>query len=184
MDLKLKINLSETDYLNMNLFWAFKSPYGKKDILKIRILITAIYLVAIVVSLIGGGFSSSAFIGIIPYVILLVLFQVFLKAFWKGIIKGNIKAMKKKGKLPFSEYSEIEFRDEYFIETTLYNKSEVKYSAIEKISIVSDASDKVIYLHVSNVSGYILPFSAFEAEAQQEEFIAFIKTKCEKVYTY
>lgn len=181
MNFKLSINVSEKDYLDYNIFWNFKSSYGKKGILKCRVLLTAIIAVVILFSLFGGGFSSSAFLGIIPYIIVLVLLQILLKPIFVSTIKGNIKSLKKKGKICYSERSVIEFFDDSFIETAPEQKSEVRYSAIERISIVSN---KVIYIHVNNLLAYILPFSSFESDKQREDFISFIKEKCAKVEIY
>ena len=75
----------------------------------------------------------------------------------------------------------IEFFDDSFIETAPEQKSEVQYSAIERISIVSN---KVIYIHVNNLLAYILPFSSFESDKQCEDFISFIKEKCATVEIY
>ena len=116
MNFKFNINLNEKDYLNMNVFWSFKSPYGKKEIIKMRLWIAAICLVGAFFSALREKLLLWSIVGMIPYFIILVIFQFLLKPFWIMILKANIKSMKKKGKLPFSAASEIEFFDEIFIE--------------------------------------------------------------------
>ena len=81
----------------------------------------------------------------------------------------------------YSPASDMEFYDECFIETTPENKCEQKYSAIERISVITD---KVIYIHVNNVMSYILPFSSFESGEQWNDFLSFIKTKCANIDVY
>ena len=132
-------------------------------------------------ALFGGGFSASAWLGIIPYVILLVLFELLLNPFFVWVLKNNIKSLKSKGKMGYSPVAEMEFYDERFIEVTPDTKSEQKYSAVERVSVITD---KVIYIHVNNVASYILPLSCFESNEQYNEFLDFVKTKCTNVDVY
>ena len=141
-------------------------------------------IVAVILALlvfIKDGFSLHTVITIIPYLIAIALLMVLYKPFCVWILKMQIKAMKKQGKLAYSPVSEMEFYEEYFAETTPENKTEQKYSAIERVSILSD---RTMYIHVNNVMSYILPSPAFESEEQYNKFLAFIKTKCENIDTF
>ena len=181
MHFKFHIHLNDTDYLNYNIFWMLKSPYGKKQMLKFRISIAILFAVISFLSLFGGGFSAVAWIGIIPYAILLVLFELLLNPFFVWVLKSNIKSLKSKGKMGYSPVSEIEFYDESFIEITPDNKSEQKYSAVERVSVIED---KVIYIHVNNVMSYILPLPCFDSKEQYNAFLDFIRTKCANIERY
>ncbi|MBR2464414.1 MAG: YcxB family protein [Clostridia bacterium] len=181
MHFKFNINLTDQDYLNYNIFWMLKSPYGKKQLLKFRITIAILLATISLLSLFGGEFSADAWISIIPYVILLILFELLLNPFFSWLLKGNIRSLKAKGKMGYSPVSEIEFYDESFIEITPDGKSEQKYSAVERVSVIAD---KVIYIHVNNVMSYILPSSCFESKAQHNDFLDFVRTKCANVDTY
>ena len=99
MNYKFYINLNDNDYLNYNTFWTIKSPYGKKQMLKFRITIAILFVAISFLSLFGGGFSADAWIGIIPYAILLVLFELLLNPLFCLILKSNIKSLKAKGKI-------------------------------------------------------------------------------------
>ena len=68
------VNLSDQDYFDYNVFWAIKSPYGKKQMISFRVILTALFVVFILLSLYGGEFSDGSFLGVIPYVIVLILF--------------------------------------------------------------------------------------------------------------
>ena len=181
MHFKFHINLNDNDYLNYNTFWSFKSPYGKKQVLKFRIAIAILLAAVSFLSLFGGGFSANAWIGIIPYAILLILFELLLNPFFRWILKGNIKSLKAKGKMGYSPVSEIEFYDESFVEITPDNKTEQKYSAIERVSVITD---KVVYIHVNNVMSYILPLSCFESKEQYNNFLDFVRSKCANIDVY
>ncbi|MBQ9749646.1 MAG: YcxB family protein, partial [Clostridia bacterium] len=77
--------------------------------------------------------------------------------------------------------SAIEFYENGFTETTPDNKTEQKYSSVERISVINN---KVIYIHVNNIMSYILPFSCFDSKEQYTAFFQFIKTKCSKIDMY
>ena len=181
MYFKFHINLNDNDYLDYNTFWAIKSPYGKKQMLQFRIIIAIFLAVVSFLSLFGGEFSADAWIGIIPYAILLVLFELLLNPFFAWILKGNIKKLKSKGKMGYSPVAEIEFYDESFIEITPDNKTEQKYSAIERVSVITD---KVVYIHVNNVMSYTLPLPCFESKEQYDDFLNFMKSKCSNIDVY
>ena len=181
MRFKFNINLTDQDYFDYNIFWMLKSPYGKKQMLKFRITIAILFAVVSFFALFGGGFSASAWIGIIPYVVLLVLFELLLNPFFVWVLKSNIKSLKSKGKMGYSPVAEMEFYDERFIEVTPNTKSEQKYSAVERVSVITD---KVIYIHVNNVMSYILPMSCFESKKQYDDFLDFVRSKCANIDVY
>ena len=181
MRFKFHVNLNDNDYLNYHIFWTVKSPYGKKQMLNSRILIAILFTAISFFSLFGGGFSPAAWIGLIPYAILLVLSELLLNPLFCWILKRNIKSLKAKGKMGYSPVSEMEFYDESFVELTPDNKTEQKYSAVERVSVIAD---KVIYIHVNNVMSYILPRECFASKEQYAEFLGFIRTKCSRIDMY
>ena len=81
----------------------------------------------------------------------------------------------------YSPVSEMEFYDESFVEITPDNKTERKYSAIERVSVITD---KVVYIHVNNVMSYILPLSCFESKEQYNNFLDFVRSKCANIDVY
>ena len=113
--------------------------------------------------------------------ILCALFQLFANRFFLLSLKFQIKAMKKSGKMPYSAEAVMEFGEKTFTETTPENKSELKYSSIERVSIVGG---KLIYIHINNLMAYLLPFEAFESVDEYNRFFDFIKTKVDVVDIY
>lgn len=174
MEFKFSVNLTDKDYLEYNKFWMLRSPYGKKQLRLFRFIIGAIIIVFSLISLISGGFSLDAFIGIIPLLILFVVFQALLKPLLKFSLKAQVKTLKKSGKMGYSPSATIEFWDDCFTEITPDNKTEQKYSAVERVSVVDG---KVIYIHINNVLSYILPIISFESKAQYGSFLEFVKSK-------
>lgn len=181
MYFNFNVNLTDKDYLDYNTFWMIKSPYGKKQMLKIRILITVCIAIFALGFLLGEKNAVNIWIGVIPYFLLLGLFQLLLNPTMVWILRGNIKSLKKQGKMGYSPNSEMEFFDDGFTETTPQNKTEQKYASIERISVVKG---KIIYIHVNNVMSYLLPVSCFDSKEQYDAFLNLIKTKCSIVDIY
>lgn len=181
MNFQFHVNLSDQDYLDYNMFWAIKSPYGKKQMITLRFTLAVLFGVLVFITLYKDAFSTASLIGVIPLLIVFILVQVLFTRFFAWTLKGFVKSLKKKGKMGYSPSSVIEFGDNSFVETTELNTTELKYAAVERISIVDN---KLIYIHVNNVMSCILPFSCFESEEQYKSFLRFIKTKCANIDTY
>ncbi len=175
---KFDIKLNDNDYLEYNNFVILKSRYGKKQLMSFRIIMAALLSAWILLLLYNGGFSKDAFIGVIPQVILLVVFQVVLTPFFKFVMKGTVKRLNKNGKKGYSPNSVMEFYVDDFVEKTDEYETRQKYTAIDKVSIIEG---KTIYIHINNLMAYILPITCFESCEQRGRFIEFIKTKCSNV---
>ena len=178
---RFNVNLTEQDYIDYNVFHLLKSPYGMKQVIPLRIGIALIMLVGVFITMALGSFTLGSFIQSIPLIVLLFVFEIGFNKFIKWCIKDNIKRLKKAGKMAYTPKSVTEFFDDRFTETTDDNKTEHKYSAVERVSVIKG---KIVYIHVNNIMSYLLPVSAFESEKQLDEFIKFIKTKNSNVDYY
>ncbi len=178
MKFQFNVNLSKQDYIDFNIFWLTKSPYGRKQFIGFRIIIV---LMIVGLQIFNNTLSTYSIIDFIPAFVLLLVVEIFLSKFLSWFYKGHIKMLSKKGKLGYSPESIVEFYDDGFSETTPDNKTEHKYTAIERISIVSN---KVIYVHTNSMMAFILPLTCFENERQYSDFLEFIKTKCAKINIY
>ena len=181
MNFRFNVTITDQDYLDYNTFWMLRSPYGKKQMKIFRIVITVFWVIASLVTLFMDGFSIVSVFGLIPLVIVFFLIQILFPIFFSWALKLQIKILKKSGKMGYSPESMIEFYEDYLVEATSDNKTELKYSAVERISIVDH---KMIYIHVNNVMSYILPISCFESREQYDSFLEFIKTKCANIDIY
>ena len=110
-----------------------------------------------------------------------ILLIVFTKQHYLLSAKREIKSFKKKGKQLYSPVSYMEFYDDLFCETTENEKNELKYEAIESVSVINE---KIVYLHKNDALAFILPISCFISNEQYDAFIEFIKTKCPKIDFY
>lgn len=115
----------------------------KKQMLSFRIVIVIFFAAYIFIFLYRGNFTTDSFISIIPMVILLTIFELLFSSLFVLFLKGHLKSLKKKGKMEYSPSSTIEFYEDSFVEITPDNKTEQRYSSIERISIVDD---KMVYI--------------------------------------
>ena len=181
MHFKFNVNLSEQDYLDYNIFWLLKSPYGKKQLNQSRVILLVVFGIAFLYLLWDGGFSSDTWVTGITCLIYLAIAQLCMKPLLVLMTKINIKALRKNGKMGYSPSSEIEFHESSFVETTPTKKTEQSYEAVERISIISD---KMIYIHVNNIMAYIIPLTSFDSKEQYDDFLTFIQTKCSNIDIY
>ena len=178
---ELKISLTDEDYFEFNKFHMLKSHYGRSQMLKFRLMIAAIFVLAILVFGMGDGLSSYTLVYAVPCLIALGLFQLFFNKFMEFSLRSHIKSLKKKGKMAYSPESTIQFGESTVTEITPTARAEQAYSAIERISIVGEGA---IYVHINTLGAYILPASAFPTAESRAAFIEFIKTKCQNVDFY
>ena len=174
MNYTINVSLTDNDYLDYNIFWMLKSTYGKKQLMKCRVIIFLIFALSALFVLITGDGSVGNFVFIGLMVVMLALFQIFMPCFYMRTIKSQLKTLKKSGKMAYSSEATLEFTDEMFTETTSDNKTEQKYSCIERVSIITD---KAIYIHTNNVMAYLIPMSSFTSAEELRSFIDYIKTK-------
>lgn len=181
MNYRFNVTITDQDYLDYNTFWMLRSPYGKKQMKIFRIVITVFWVIASLVTLFMDGLSIVFVFGLIPLVIVFFLIQILFPIFFSWALRWQIKSLKKSGKMGYSPESTIEFYEDRLVETAPDNKTELKYSAVERISVVDH---KMIYIHVNNIMSYILPISCFESVEQYDSFLEFIRTKCANIDIY
>ncbi len=179
MKYQLNTQMTDEDYYKFNLFVNFRSYYGKKQLTKSVTMVGIIFLLFTAIVLIINGFTQMSFVRIAVIGVAMVLWIVLSPLLLKLMLKARIRSMRKKGRLGYSPVAVIEFYDDCFVETTEQNKTENKYSAVDRISILKD--EGIIYIHMGALIAHIIPFSTFENMAQFNEFSEFIKTKCKSV---
>ena len=175
MHFKFDVHLTEKDYLDFNKFWQFQSPYGRKQIVSLRVVFALLFGIAAIAALIDGYFTIYSIIEAAIYMAAMTIFQLLLPTFLAWGVKLQIKTLKKKGKMAYAPESTIEFLEEVFISTAPESKTETKYTTIERISVVRD---KAIYLHVNNLMAHIIPRKSFVSDEQFDSFLNFIQSKC------
>ena len=179
MKFQFHIHLGEQDYMDFNRFWMLQSPYGKKSM---RSTYKTVILICLMILILYGWMSD---ISLVTWLILCAvcmgLVLLLMKPLMKNSVKTQIKRRKESGKLPYAADAEISFFDDYFMEITPAGKSEIQYTALERISYIPR---KIIYLHYNNTSAYLIPETTFVSAQERVSFLEFIKTKCENFDIY
>ena len=178
MKFQFNIDLTDKDYTDFNVFWQTKSRCGKKMLIIFRIILLIPISLPTLSAVLNIGLSAES---IISGILLLIIPQLLLIPFFKLIAKIQIKALIKNGKPPYSPHSVLTFYEDSFTEETEDIKTEIKYSGIDRISIVEN---KLIMIHTNSVQAYLLPAICFGSDIKYNSFKEFIKTKCAAVDTY
>ena len=171
---RINTKLSNEDYLDFNLFVNFRTPYGKKQFAKSRLLLT---IIPLWVWLLGGimiRFEYIDWFSLVVDIVLSVIVFFVTKPFMRFVVKRNCKRMIKKTKAPFTPEATMEFYDDYFVEESPEAKTEVKYTSITQVYLVNS---KMIYMFNSAVGAYIIPVSAFATTEEYNGFMNFISMK-------
>ena len=176
---RFRVALTEREYLDYNLFNGLRSFYSRKRVLFLRVFLALLGCLSVLIILIQEHFTS--FYLLIPIVLFFLLFEVLLKPVLTLTVRISIWSIKKQGKMPYAPLSDLLFYDDRLIDATPDLKTELRYSAIERVSVVTG---KTVYLHFNGVSACIMPAYSFESAEQYERFIAFIRTKCAAIDLY
>jgi len=181
MRFHFNVNLSERDYYDYNYFVALKSPYAQKHELKTRLVFSLIFISLAVLDVLFGDFLEAPIKSSIYYATYLIVFNALLRPFYCLIIKSAVKSAKKQSKPLYSPVSELEFFDDYFVDSTSDTKSEFKYSSVDRVSVIKG---KAIYLHFNSMQSILVPDFCFTSAEQYKDFLEFIKTKCDNIDVY
>jgi len=177
---QFKFITNENDYLEFQKYYALNAPAFKKSLRNIRLMgpmMFSILFLVIAISDENINYKIGAFIFL---ALSSIVFYFICKPLFKKFLGSTIKRVKKDGKMPYGKDCFMQFYDDIFIDTSIGNDIEIitksKYKNIEKI----DANENAFYIFINAVEAFIIPFTAFESEAQRNEFCAFIENKIAK----
>jgi hypothetical protein len=110
---------------------------------------------------------------IVFFTLAAVASNLLVKPVFISMMKKSIESTKKRGKSPYERDIIMKFGEDWFFEITSETESKSKYSVIDRVI----KGNKAVYVFVNDVQLYLIPFSVFDSEQQEEEFIDFIKGK-------
>ena len=175
------VKLNDKDYIDYNNFVLLKSPYGKKLRITMRILFAFVCIALSLISIINEQSLTAKLVTLILTAIFLIAAEIAFNPLYAFLNKGMIKLLKGKGKMGYTPEATLKFYEDLIIEICPDSKTEIKYTSIERISIVFG---KYILFHLNNVLSYILPVSSFKSEEETKAFLAFVKTKFSIIDVY
>ena len=181
MQYQFNINLTENDYMAYNHVHALETAYGRKQVLKSRIVMICLmaFLAAVYVFVLGwDGFTASC---VTAMALFTVIYMIFFKKILKRNITKQIKKLKATGKLPFESTSTLEFYDDKLVEISAKARSEQSYDTLERICVMKD---QYIFLYQSSITAILLPVPQLRAKADLNEFLNFLSAKCSKIEHY
>ena len=165
--------LDEKDYLQFANYHYKTAPSQKRTALIVRLLAVLLLLSGVVLALLSGGFHSAVHV-------LAMIFAGITLLGWGLImriaIKIQIKAMKRDGKAPYGEASQVHFGEDDVHSVSESTETRAKYASLGRICEDGNA----VYIYMNAIQAFVIPRRVFESEAQKAEFLAFISGKVRK----
>lgn len=181
MPYKFHVDTDDKGYLKLNEHHLLSTFYGKKQLVKFRLLIAVLLAVisAVILCLYESTFERILFAVLMS--ICALVFVLLTPKYLLYVVKRAVKSMKKLGKLPYTPSADIEFSEDSLTETTDTARTELKYSVIERVTVIDL---EVILFHTNTAQFYFLPYSAFRTVDEQNAFLEFIAEKFKLIDYY
>ena len=181
---RFHIFLNDDDYFEFNRHHLFNTSLGRRRLASYRLRVvlgTLAILLGVLIMI--YRFVSSLFMlqfalimMAVTYLVVIVVFLLLSKrlAFWST--KRTLRGMKKSGRLPFAQESEMIFDDEHFEKRSSDTETRSKYSTIERI----DETDRALYLYLNVNQAHIIPTSVFADATERSRFVSFLRERCSR----
>lgn len=172
MKYQFQITLTDEDYLNYNLFYALRSPYAAKTNKRVRVFFSLLMIVTALALLISDGLRYGSLFAASVVLALVLVYNLRYKRSIVNAYRNLIKRNKKNGKVAYTPKSTLELGEDFLVETSPDNKTEQKYSSIERISVIKD---RYVYLHINHLMAYIIPMTSFASNEEYQSFFEFAR---------
>ena len=163
-------NLTDDDYLEYNKYHNFANTSTLKIFFVLKVILFALLGLMVLLNLLPG---ISTGINIFVTIFFGLAIAYGYRPLITQLLKWQITATSKKGKLPYGKNVHLQFDADIYTETNENIQIKIKYGSLEKIAHGSTA----IYLYIGAMQATILPYSAFESEAQKQELLYFLNSK-------
>ncbi len=185
MRFNLYVNVTESDYLDFNVFWFLRSPYGKKQKNKMNLMLILLSIGFALLSFVTNykHYASLATAAVSSVIMLALMLSAVLiyPRFYKKTLQRSLQSQKKAGKLSYTPVAQLEFYDEYYVETAPDSTTKQNYTAFERISYIPG---QAIYIHTGAAKAVLVPVSCFASQEELQAFLQFIAGKCPRFDTY
>jgi len=171
---KFECNLDDKDYYEFNKYHFLNSPDMKRNNLIGKISLPLFFLIILLYYIFNNYDKLYILVNVFLFSISSFIWCWSYKYFTIVFLKLYIKILKVNGKMPYSSNAKMQFFEDYFEEITPDTKSDIKYSAILRISI---SEEKNVYIYINSIAAYIIPLRSFKSLEEQTEFLNFIKEK-------
>lgn len=174
MRFSFDVKLTDKDYMQFNEFGLKNSGAVKKSDKLMKIFILLIFVIGGIIILTKDSITPASIIGAIIYWIIGLLLCLTTKKSNTVLTRSYTRILlKDKAKKPYTPESTIEFYDDFFKEIAPDSKSEVSYTAIDKICVIMNS---YVFIFIDSLRGYIVPFASFRNAEEEKDFLVFLGT--------
>lgn len=165
--MKINIKVTEKDYIKFNEFYLKNSEQGKKTTLLLRIIMPSLFLVILLLCLIANADKVLLIIEAVVFSVASVIWVIMVPGLMNKNIRRDINTIKKDGKLPYHNTSEIEFSETEIIETTPDSTLKIKYRNVLSVN----STEEYIYIFFGGAQAFIIPRRCIDSEFDLENFL-------------
>ena len=170
--LQYQCRLSESDYIDFNLYTLRFNPAYKRSLLLVRLILPAMFLLFTVFNFFSRREDVVALA--IVYAVVTLIWEIAVKPLYVFIMLRNIKTqLKHSNSLYEPEYTLI-FNDDHILEITPQQESKISYDKIERIAVNMGA----VYIYPNSVTAMLLPAPLFPLDADRERLLSFLQARC------
>ena len=169
--MKISVDVTERDYYAFNEYQATHSQNGLHVIRFQRMIMPIVSAIGIFILVLRGGEKTVIITTSVVLALVSLLWVIYTPKLIINSLRYSLNRVKKEGKLPYSEKSEIDFTDDFIIETTENSVSKIKYEEVLKIAFANDCT----YIYIGAAQAFIIPDRCIMAE--RAELMNLLKEK-------
>lgn len=169
--MKISVAMTERDYYAFNEYQATHTQNGLHVIRLQRIIMPVVSAIGIFIMVLRGAEKSVIITTLVVLALVSLLWVIYTPKLIKKGLRDSLDRLKKEGKLPYTEKSEIDFTDDFIIETTENSISKIKYEEVLNIAHANDC----MYIYIGAAQAFIIPDRCIMAE--KADLIRFLNEK-------
>ena len=171
--MRINVHLTDEDYIKFNIYFAFNSKQGKRQVLINRLIGPGICALVFGVFFMAGADKDLLTVeAVVLSFIALLLFISAPKWIVKSIRK-NCSKFREEGEFPYDEDAVIDFGETEILSTSAKGTEKVLYSDIHDIGEDEDN----VYLRKGAMEALIIPDCCLPEG--RSAFLEFIREKCD-----
>jgi len=169
----IEYDLSEQDYINLNLYHAEHSKQGKKTAWMMKLGIPLLTFIVFVVfarhNVFDFGTAWTIGLGVVVAIAGVFLYPKLLQQ----IVSSSLRRAMSEGKCSFIGPWKLTLQEDCIEEVSANTTAYTKYSAVEKVGCGYDS----LFVYIGAIQALVIPLSAFASDEQRDEFLAILKSK-------
>lgn len=164
----LNIHLTDKDYIAFNIYQAFHSRQGRRNLMLGKCMFFILALFAILCFVVAGAETGFLIVEIIVLMAFSVIWFFRYPKIAKRSIRKRILKLKDEGRLPYEADAVVEFSETEIIDRSEWSEQRTEYKDVQSVEIDPEG---YVYLMKGAVEAIIIPDRYLE---NRDEFVKMI----------